>query len=442
MQQNTRIEFDQIRNLPYDKLMEHYDNLPHNKEDDNIITRSHILYNILNYYITHNYEVYMSGIVEIMNNYGFLRDMTTNFSVTPYDIHINIKIIKEYGLRLGDEVYGSVGASTNNSDAFTLKSIVNINQQIPSKKRRKLFEEFVPIYPDKQIKMEMGPDLTGRIIDLIAPIGFGQRVLVIAPPKGGKTTVMINIAKAVIANHTNENTMLMMLLCGERPEESTYIREAVPQATVLYSTLDEKDPKQHIRVAEFTLQRAKRMSESGKDVVLIVDSLSRLLRAYNSIVPSSGRVLSGGVESASLAEAKSFFGAARNLRNGGSLTIIATCLVDTGSRMDELIFEELKGTGNCDIFLSNKLAEGRIFPAIDVLSSSTRQSQMFLSTFTFQRINLFIQLLHKNMNKSVSNNFQFSTSDNKPSLEQAYKMLVDQLKKTANNTEFLNMLNN
>lgn len=453
------IEFDEIKKLEYNALVDYYNDLikkPTSDNEDaqlqnmlNNGTRGAILYNIMSYYIQNNYEVCMSGILEIIGTYGFLRDLNVNFTTMPYDIHISTKFIEDFNLKVGDDIRGIIEApKNNNSKLFTIKCIKSINGVVftndnkSSRKMRKTFENLISLYPSKQIKLEIPNSLTGRIIDLVAPMGFGQRALVVAPPKAGKTTMMRDIAKGVIHNHNDNDTYLMILLVGERPEEATLMKRSIPSADVLYSTFDEP-PEQHIRVAELAMEKAKRMAESGKNVVVIVDSISRLVRAYNYTVASSGKVLSGGVETAALYKVKSFFGSARNLEHAGSITIIASCLVNTGSRMDDMIFEELKGTGNSEIYLDMKLAEERKFPAVNVTQSSTRKPESFIDPTTLARINLLMQLIQNGGTIKSFDHNGYSNKFNveKTSSEHAYKMLVDRLNKTKTNAEFLDSIN-
>ena len=316
------------------------------------------------------------GILDVIESkdYGFLR--FDNFLSSEQDVYVSPSQIRRFNMRTGDMVKGVVRPPKEGDRFRALVYVLDVNGENPDiAARRKRFENLTPVYPDKRLKMEGSSlDLSTRLIDLIAPIGFGQRGLIVAPPKAGKTILLKKVAKAIRKNHPD--TEVIVLLIDERPEEVTDMKDDL-DAEVIYSTFDET-PDNHIRVAEMVIERAKRLAEQKKDVVILLDSITRLARAYNLVTASSGKTLSGGLDPASLHKPKRFFGAARNLREGGSLTILATALIATGSRMDEVIFEEFKGTGNMELNLSRKLSERRIFPAIDINKSGTRREELLL----------------------------------------------------------------
>ncbi|MFS8629767.1 MAG: transcription termination factor Rho [Bacillales bacterium] len=320
--------------------------------------------------------LFMDGILEIIpsEGFGFLRPI--NYSPSAEDIYISASQIRRFDLRNGDKVSGKVRPPTENERYFGLLHVEAVNGEDPEiAKERVHFPALTPIYPNRMIKLETDPDeLSTRIIDLIAPVGFGQRGLIVAPPKAGKTTLLKEIANAITTNHPQAE--LIVLLIDERPEEVTDIERSV-QAEVVSSTFDEV-PENHIKVAELVLDRAMRLVEHKRDVVILMDSITRLARAYNLVIPPSGRTLSGGIDPAAFHRPKRFFGAARNIEEGGSLTILATALVDTGSRMDDVIYEEFKGTGNMELHLDRSLAERRIFPAIDIRRSGTRKEELLI----------------------------------------------------------------
>lgn len=319
------------------------------------------------------------GILEVMaDGYGFLR--TENFLPGSGDIYVSPSQIRRFNLKTGDSVKGNIRLPKDNEKFAALLYVKSINGDDPDKaSKRPNFEELTPIYPKEKLHLEtVRTEISTRIIDLIAPIGKGQRGMIVAPPKVGKTVLLVKMANAITTNHPEAN--LIMLLIDERPEEVTDIQRSIvgENVEIVYSTFDEQ-PEHHKRVAEMVLERAKRLVEQGKDLIILLDSITRLARAYNLTVPPSGRTLSGGLDPASLYMPKKFFGAARNIENGGSLTILATALVDTGSKMDEVVFEEFKGTGNMELVLDRKLAERRIFPAIDINKSGTRRDDLLLS---------------------------------------------------------------
>jgi len=323
------------------------------------------------------------GILDIVSeNIGFLR--SGDLLPSPEDVYVSQSQIRRFGLRAGDTVIGQVRPPKENEKYFGLLRVETVNNMDPEQaKRRPWFDSLTPIFPNEQLRVETGQlPLATRVIDMLAPIGRGQRALIVSPPKAGKTTILKQIANGLTANYSDLH--MMVVLIGERPEEVTDMARSV-EAEVTAATFDEP-VQHHVRVAEMALERAKRLVEIGRDVVILADSITRLARAYNLVVPPSGRTLSGGIDPAALYPPKRFFGAARNIEEGGSLTIIATCLVDTGSRMDDVIYEEFKGTGNLEIHLNRKLADRRLFPAIDIERSSTRREELLLSRDTLARV--------------------------------------------------------
>ncbi|WP_231861788.1 transcription termination factor Rho [Neorickettsia sp. 179522] len=367
-----------------------------------------------------------SGVAEVLNEgFAFMRSSAYNYLANQDDIYISPGQVRRLGIRTGDLIYGEVRAPKKGERYFALSKALEINNSPASAARRYVaFESLVPLYPDTQIKLECEKsarpldskncDLSGRIIDIVAPLGRGQRALIVAQPKTGKTILLQNIAHSISANYPDIH--LIILLIDERPEEVTDMRRSV-NAEVVSSTFDEPADK-HVYVAEFAIEKAKRLVEQGKHVVILLDSITRLARAYNSVVPSSGKLLSGGVDSNALQKAKRLFGAARNIEGGGSLTIIGTALVDTGSRMDELIYEEFKGTGNSEIILDRKLAEKRLFPAIDITKSGTRKEELLLERSVLNKVWVLRRILN-----------QMTDAD-------AIEFIIDKLQRTKNNEEF------
>jgi transcription termination factor Rho len=358
--------------------------------------------------------LFMEGILEILSEgYGFLRPI--NYTPSPEDIYISASQIRRFELRNGDKVSGKVRPPKENERYFGLLHVDAVNGQDPElAKERVHFPGLTPIYPNQRLVLENGPDrLTPRIIDLIAPIGLGQRGLIVAPPKAGKTMLLQEVANSITANHPEIE--LIVLLIDERPEEVTDMQRSV-RGEVVSSTFDE-GPENHIRVAELVLERAMRLVEHKKDVVILLDSITRLARAYNLVIPPSGRTLSGGIDPAAFHRPKRFFGAARNIEEGGSLTILATALIDTGSRMDDVIYEEFKGTGNMELHLDRRLAERRIYPAIDIRRSGTRREELLLSPEELEKL----WAIRKTMNETPDFTEQF----------------IRKLKSTKSNAEFL-----
>lgn len=343
----------------------------------------------------------VEGVLEIMpDGYGFLRG--ENYLSSRSDVFVSVNRIKSMRLRQGDKVAGKLNARIEENKARQLEQVDSINDMpILRSIHRKTFERLTPIYPEEKLVMETPGNMAGRMIDILCPIGKGQRGLIISPPKAGKTTLLKSIAHSIQVNHPE--VYLIILLIDERPEEVTDIKDTIidRNVEVVYSTFDE-EPEHHRRVAEMAIERAKAMVEMGGDVVVLLDSITRLARTYNLLVPNSGKILSGGLDPTSLYYPKHFFGAARNVREGGSLTILATALVDTGSRMDEVIFEEFKGTGNMELMLSRELAFERIFPAIDVFRSGTRKEELILSSEEMQAANLIRNHAAKNKDQAAT----------------------------------------
>ena len=352
-------------------------------ENASTLRKQEILFAILKK-VAEKEEITGAGVLQLLQDgFGFLRAMESNYLPGPDDIYVSPSQIRKFGLRTGDTVEGPVRAPKEGERYFALLQVSKINFEEPEKARHKIaFENLTPLYPDQQMimeiettKVEKKPDLTPRLIDLVSPIGKGQRSIIISPPKAGKTMILQSIANSIAKNYPE--SYLMVLLIDERPEEVTDMQRSV-KGEVISSTFDEP-AQRHVAVAEMVIEKAKRLTEHKKDVVILLDSITRLGRAYNAVIPSSGKVLTGGVDANALQRPKRFFGAARNIEEGGSLTIISTALIDTGSRMDEVIFEEFKGTGNSETVLDRKIADKRIYPAIDITKSGTRREELLLS---------------------------------------------------------------
>ena len=367
------------------------------------------------------------GVIEIMQDgFGFLRSSESNYLPGPDDIYVSPSQIKKFSLRTGDSVEGEIRSPKQGERYFAIIKINKINgENVDQVKNRVNFEDLTPLYPDSRFKLEQEkpmPDLTERIIDIIAPLGKGQRQLIVAQPFTGKTIIMQKIANAITAN--SPDTKLIVLLIDERPEEVTDMQRSLTRGEVISSTFDEPASR-HVQVAEMVIEKAKRLVEHKKDVVILLDSITRLGRAYNAVIPSSGKVLTGGVDANALQRPKRFFGAARNIEEGGSLTIIATALIDTGSRMDEVIFEEFKGTGNSETILDRKISEKRIFPAIDITKSGTRREELLFDKSDLQKMNVLrriiapmgsmdaIEFINSKL-KATKSNSEFFNSMNKP----------------------------
>ena len=400
-------------------------------ENPSTLRKQEILFAILKKLAQKNEQITGGGVLEVLQDgFGFLRAIESNYLPGPDDIYVSPSQIRKFGLRTGDSVEGEIRAPKDQERYFALLKVDKINFDNPEKARNKIaFDNLTPLYPDKQLKMEVEitkiekkPDQTARLIDLVSPIGKGQRSLIISPPKAGKTIILQNIAHSLAQNHPE--CYLMVLLIDERPEEVTDMQRSV-KGEVIRSTFDEPASR-HVAVAEMVIEKAKRLTEHKKDVVILLDSITRLGRAYNAVVPSSGKVLTGGVDANALQRPKRFFGAARNIEQGGSLTIISTALIDTGSRMDEVIFEEFKGTGNSELILDRKISDKRIFPAIDITRSGTRREELLFKNDDLLKMNVLRKILSAmgtmeaiefilSKLKNTKNNADFFVSMNKPS---------------------------
>jgi len=396
-------------------------------ENASTLRRQEILFAILKK-VAEKEEITGIGVLQsLQDGFGFLRAMESNYLPGPDDIYISPSQIRRFGLRTGDTVEGPVRAPKEGERYFALLQVSKINFEDPEKAKHKIaFDNLTPLYPNSQLimevettKIEKNPDLTARLIDLVSPIGKGQRSLIISPPKAGKTMILQSIANSITANHPE--CYLMVLLIDERPEEVTDMQRTV-KGEVISSTFDEP-AQRHVAVAEMVIEKAKRLTEHKKDVVILLDSITRLGRAYNAVVPSSGKVLTGGVDANALQRPKRFFGAARNIEEGGSLTIISTALIDTGSRMDEVIFEEFKGTGNSETILDRKISDKRIFPAIDITKSGTRREELLFNKNDLQKMNVLRRIIAS-----------MGTMD-------AIEFINSKLKNTKSNAEFFNSMN-
>ena len=396
-------------------------------ENASTLRKQEILFAILKK-VAEKEEITGAGVLQLLQDgFGFLRAMESNYLPGPDDIYVSPSQIRKFGLRTGDTVEGPVRAPRDGERYFALLQVSKINFEEPDKSRHKIaFDNLTPLYPDKQLVMEVEtiktdkkPDLTPRLIDLVSPIGKGQRSIIISPPKAGKTMILQSIANSIAKNYPE--CYLIVLLIDERPEEVTDMQRTV-KGEVISSTFDEP-AQRHVAVAEMVIEKAKRLTEHKKDVVILLDSITRLGRAYNAVIPSSGKVLTGGVDANALQRPKRFFGAARNIEEGGSLTIISTALIDTGSRMDEVIFEEFKGTGNSETVLDRKIAEKRIYPAIDITKSGTRREELLFEKDDLQKMNVLRRIIAP-----------MGTMD-------AIEFISSKLKDTKNNTEFFNSMN-
>jgi transcription termination factor Rho len=398
-------------------------------ENASTLRKQEILFAILKK-VAEKEEITGAGVLQLLQDgFGFLRAMESNYLAGPDDIYVSPSQIRKFGLRTGDTVEGPVRAPKEGERYFALLQVEKINFEEPDKARHKIaFDNLTPLYPDKQMvmevetnKIEKKPDLTPRLIDLVSPIGKGQRSIIISPPKAGKTMILQSIANSIAKNYPE--SYLMVLLIDERPEEVTDMKRTV-KGEVISSTFDEPASR-HVAVAEMVIEKAKRLTEHKKDVVILLDSITRLGRAYNAVIPSSGKVLTGGVDANALQRPKRFFGAARNIEEGGSLTIISTALIDTGSRMDEVIFEEFKGTGNSETVLDRKIAEKRIYPAIDITKSGTRREELLFDKDDLSKMNVLrriigpmgtmdaIEFINSKLKETKSNS-DFFSSMNKP----------------------------
>ncbi|MBD2857495.1 transcription termination factor Rho [Spongiibacter sp. KMU-158] len=396
------------------------DNIARSRKQD-------IIFSILKRHAKSGEDIHGDGVLEILQDgFGFLRSEDCSYLAGPDDIYVSPSQIRRFNLRTGDSISGKIRPPKEGERYFALLKVDEVNFAPPEQSKNKvLFENLTPLFPNDRLTLELGngstEDLTGRIIDLSAPIGKGQRGLIVAPPKAGKTLMLQNIAQSIIRN--NPECYVIVLLIDERPEEVTEMQRSVGArgAEVVASTFDEP-PARHVQVAEMVIEKAKRLVEHKKDVVILLDSITRLARAYNTIVPSSGKVLTGGVDAHALERPKRFFGAARNIEEGGSLTIIATALIDTGSKMDEVIYEEFKGTGNNELHLDRKIAEKRVYPAINIRRSGTRREELLTGEEELQRMWILRKLLHG--------------MEDTPAIE----FLIDKLKDTKTNNEFFDSM--
>jgi transcription termination factor Rho len=394
-------------------------------ENASTMRKQELMFAILKNLAEQDVEIIGEGVVEILQDgFGFLRSASANYLPGPDDIYISPSQIRRFSLKTGDTVEGPIRSPKEGERYFALLKVNTINFDDPERIRHKVhFDNLTPLYPDDRFHMEIAnptsKDLSARVIDLVAPLGKGQRGLIVAPPRTGKTVLLQNIAHSITANHPE--SYLIVLLIDERPEEVTDMQRSVT-GEVVSSTFDEPASR-HVQVAEMVIEKAKRLVEHGRDVVILLDSITRLGRAYNTVVPSSGKVLTGGVDANALQRPKRFFGAARNIEEGGSLTIIATALIDTGSRMDEVIFEEFKGTGNSEIVLDRKVADKRVFPSMDILKSGTRKEELLVPKGDLQKIFVLRRILSS-----------MGTTD-------AIEFLIDKLKQTKTNGEFFDTMN-
>ena len=397
-------------------------------ENPSTLRKQEILFAILKKLAQKNEQITGGGVLDVLQDgFGFLRAIESNYLPGPDDIYVSPSQIRKFGLRTGDTIEGEIRGPKDNERYFALLKVDKINFDNPEKARNKIaFDNLTPLYPDEQLKMEVEkskiekkPDQTARLIDLVSPVGKGQRSLIISPPKAGKTIILQNIAHSLAANHPE--CYLMVLLIDERPEEVTDMQRTV-KGEVISSTFDEPASR-HVAVAEMVIEKAKRLTEHKKDVVILLDSITRLGRAYNAVVPSSGKVLTGGVDANALQRPKRFFGAARKVEQGGSLTIISTALIDTGSRMDEVIFEEFKGTGNSELILDRKISDKRIFPAVDITRSGTRREELLFKNDDLLKMNVLRKILSS-----------MGTMD-------AIEFLLSKLKATKNNADFFISMN-
>jgi transcription termination factor Rho len=397
-------------------------------ENPSTLRKQEILFAILKKLAEKNEQITATGVLEVLQDgFGFLRAIESNYLPGPDDIYVSPSQIRRFGLRTGDSVEGEIRGPKDAERYFALLKVNKINFDNPEQGKNKIaFDNLTPLYPNEKIKLEIEttkiekkPDNTARLIDLVSPIGKGQRSLIVSPPRAGKTIILQNIAQSITANHPE--CYLMVLLIDERPEEVTDMQRSV-KGEVVASTFDEPASR-HVAVAEMVIEKAKRLVEHKKDVVILLDSITRLGRAYNAVIPSSGKVLTGGVDANALQRPKRFFGAARNIEEGGSLTIISTALVDTGSRMDEVIFEEFKGTGNSELILDRKVADKRIYPALDITRSGTRREELLFEKDDLSKMNVLRRIISP-----------MGTMD-------GIEFLISKLKNTKNNADFFDSMN-
>jgi transcription termination factor Rho len=394
-------------------------------ENASTMRKQELMFAILKQLAAREVEIIGEGVVEVLQDgFGFLRSPDSNYLAGPDDIYVSPSQIRRFGLRTGDTVEGPIRSPKDAERYFALLKVNLINFEDPEKAKHKVnFDNLTPLYPDQRLKMEVQDptrkDFSARVIDIVSPIGKGQRALIVAPPRTGKTVLLQNIAQSITSNHPE--CYLIVLLIDERPEEVTDMQRSV-RGEVISSTFDEPAAR-HVQVAEMVIEKAKRLVEHNRDVVILLDSITRLGRAYNTVVPSSGKVLTGGVDANALQRPKRFFGAARNIEEGGSLTIIATALIDTGSRMDEVIFEEFKGTGNSEIVLDRKVADKRVFPALDILKSGTRKEELITPRDQLQKTYVLRRIL------------------NPMGPQDAIEFLIDKLRQTKQNSDFFDSMN-
>ncbi len=394
-------------------------------ENASALRKQELMFAILKNLAVRDIEIIGEGVMEVLQDgFGFLRSADANYLAGPDDIYVSPSQIRKFTLRTGDTVEGQIRSPKDGERYFALVKVNTINFEDPEKTKHKVhFDNLTPLYPDQRLEMEIADptrkDFSARVIDIVSPLGKGQRGLIVAPPRTGKTVLLQNIAHAVAANHPE--CFLIVLLIDERPEEVTDMQRSV-KGEVISSTFDEPATR-HVQVAEMVIEKAKRLVEHGRDVIILLDSITRLGRAYNTVVPSSGKVLTGGVDANALQRPKRFFGAARNIEEGGSLTIIATALIDTGSRMDEVIFEEFKGTGNSEIILDRKVADKRVFPAIDILRSGTRKEELLVKPDLLKKTYVLRRILNP-----------MGTVD-------AIEFLLDKLRQTKSNSDFFDSMN-
>nr|WP_155141308.1 transcription termination factor Rho [Aquisalinus luteolus] len=394
-------------------------------ENASALRKQELLFVTLKELADHDVEIEGGGVLEVLpDGFGFLRSPDANYLAGPDDIYVSPSQIRKFALKTGDTVIGEIRSPKDGERYFALTKVSTLNFEEPEKARHKVhFDNLTPLYPDERLRMEVekkeGKDLSSRVIDIVSPLGKGQRALIVAPPRTGKTVLLQNIAHSITTNHPE--CYLIVLLIDERPEEVTDMQRSV-NGEVVSSTFDEPAAR-HVAVSEMVIEKAKRLVEHGRDVVILLDSITRLGRAYNTVVPSSGKVLTGGVDANALQRPKRFFGAARNIEEGGSLTIIATALIDTGSKMDEVVFEEFKGTGNSEIVLDRKVADKRTFPAIDIGKSGTRKEDLLMSKSELQKVFVLRRILSP---MGVTDSIEF---------------LLDKLRQTKTNGDFFDSMN-
>jgi len=419
----TSISLDDLKLLKPAELIKFAEKV--GVENAGSMRKQDIFFQVLRDLAEDDMQINGTGVLEVLQDgFGFLRAPEANYLPGPDDIYVSPQQIRSLGLGTGDTISGEIRSPKDNERYFAMSKVTSMNFGTPEQARNKShFDNLTPLYPEERMKMEIEDptrkDRSGRVIDIVAPIGKGQRALIVAPPRTGKTVLLQNIAHSIERNHPE--CYVLVLLIDERPEEVTDMQRSV-KGEVVSSTFDEPATR-HVQVAEMVIQKAKRLTEHGKDVVILLDSITRLGRAYNTVVPSSGKVLTGGVDANALQRPKRFFGAARNIEDGGSLTIIATALIDTGSRMDEVIFEEFKGTGNSEIVLDRKVADKRIFPAIDVTKSGTRKEELLVDPVELQKTYVLRRILNP-----------MGTMD-------AIEFLLSKLKDNKNNAEFFDSMN-